>query len=71
MHFNPGSVYLDMENMQQVFPGVWRSEKRIFTQSLVPGDKTYSKSVLERDGKEFREWNPQRLLNAASRSFRS
>ena len=55
-----------MESFEQVFPGVWRKEKHIFTRNLLPGDKTYSKSLVSFKGQELREWNPFRSKPAAA-----
>lgn len=55
-----------MERMEQIFPGVWKKENRIFTQNLIPGDKTYCKNTVIFKGKEFREWNPYRSKPAAA-----
>ncbi|MFH1236811.1 MAG: fibrillarin-like rRNA/tRNA 2'-O-methyltransferase [Candidatus Aenigmatarchaeota archaeon] len=55
-----------MEKMEQIFPGVWRQGKHIFTRNLLPGDKTYCRTFVEADGHEFREWNPNRSKPAAA-----
>ncbi|MCX6817533.1 MAG: fibrillarin-like rRNA/tRNA 2'-O-methyltransferase [Candidatus Aenigmarchaeota archaeon] len=55
-----------MEKMEQVFPGVWKDGKHIFTKNLLPGDKTYCRTFVEEDGHEFREWNPNRSKPAAA-----
>ena len=55
-----------MEKMEQIFPGVWRQGKHIFTRNLLPGDKTYCRTFVEIDGHEFREWNPNRSKPAAA-----
>jgi fibrillarin-like pre-rRNA processing protein len=52
--------------MEQIFPGIWKKDGRIFTKNLVPGDKTYSKSLVTFEGEEFREWNPFRSKPAAA-----
>ncbi len=45
---------------------VTRKGKQLFTESLVPGDKTFAKSIHKKGGKEFREWNPYRSKAAAA-----
>lgn len=55
-----------MEKMEQIFPGVWRQGKHIFTRNLLPGDKTYCRTFVEAGGHEFREWNPHRSKPAAA-----
>ena len=52
--------------MNQIFPGVWKKGKHIFTRNLVPGDKTYCKKPIMLKGKEYREWNPNRSKPAAA-----
>lgn len=52
--------------MNQLFTGVWKDGKHLFTKNLLPGDKTYSKMLVgTRDG-EMREWNPFRSKPAAA-----
>jgi fibrillarin-like pre-rRNA processing protein len=52
--------------MNQAFKGIWRKGKHLFTKNLVPGDKTYSKSLIKWKNLEFREWNPYRSKPAAA-----
>jgi len=52
--------------MNQLFPGIWRKGKHLFTRNLIPGDKTYSKSLVSWKGSEYREWNPYRSKPAAA-----
>jgi fibrillarin-like pre-rRNA processing protein len=52
--------------MNQTFPGVWKKGKHIFTQNLIPGDKTYCKKPVIFKGQEFRDWNPNRSKPAAA-----
>jgi fibrillarin-like pre-rRNA processing protein len=55
-----------MAEFEQIFPGVWKSENKIFTKNLIPGDSTYARLVeVERIG-ELREWNPWRSKPAAA-----
>lgn len=52
--------------MKEVFPGVWKEGKHLFTLSLVPGDRAYCKKPVTVRGKEYREWNPNRSKPAAA-----
>jgi len=52
--------------MEEIFPGVFRKGKRIFTENLRPGQKVYGEDLLKEDGKEYREWIPYRSKLAAA-----
>jgi fibrillarin-like pre-rRNA processing protein len=52
--------------MKKVFPGVWKKGKQIFTESLIRGDKSFTKLLIKSGKKEFREWNPYRSKPAAA-----
>ena len=52
--------------MNQIFPGVWRSGKKIFTENAVPGDRTFTPLLVKKAGKEYREWDPNRSKPAAA-----
>ena len=52
--------------MKQIFPGVWKKGNRLFTKNLLPGDKTYTKTLLKFKGNEYREWDPYRSKPAAA-----
>ncbi|NIO22587.1 MAG: fibrillarin-like rRNA/tRNA 2'-O-methyltransferase [Candidatus Aenigmarchaeota archaeon] len=52
--------------MNRIFPGIWRKGSHLFTKNLVPGDRTYSKSLVSWKGSELREWNPYRSKPAAA-----
>ncbi|HEC76380.1 MAG TPA: fibrillarin-like rRNA/tRNA 2'-O-methyltransferase [Thermoplasmatales archaeon] len=46
--------------MKEIFPGVYRRDKKIFTKNLVPGKKVYNEKLVREGGKEYRSWNPYR-----------
>lgn len=48
------------------FPGILCSGQRLFTRSLLPGDKSFAKSLVKIKGSEHREWNPYRSKAAAA-----
>jgi fibrillarin-like pre-rRNA processing protein len=52
--------------MREVFPGVWKRGKQLFTLSLVKGDSTYAKSLLRQDKNDYREWDPGKSKPAAA-----
>jgi len=52
--------------MKQIFPRVWRKSEKIFTETLIPGDKSFTKLLLKSGKKEFREWNPYRSKPSAA-----
>ncbi len=52
--------------MKEVFPGVYKEGKRLFTKSLTPGIKVYGERLLRFRGEEYREWNPRRSKLAAA-----
>lgn len=52
--------------MREAFKGVWMDRRRIFTASLVPHDVSFAKSTIMKDGREFREWDPERSKPAAA-----
>jgi len=43
--------------MKEIFPGVFKEGKRLFTLSLVKNGSAYAKSILKSGKKEFREWD--------------
>lgn len=52
--------------MNQIFPDVWRDGNKLFTENMLPGDKTYCKNLVRIGKKEFREWDPFRSKPAAA-----
>ncbi len=46
--------------MKEIFPGVWREGKKLYTENAVPGRKVYNEKLLKDKNKEFREWAPER-----------
>lgn len=52
--------------MREIYPGVWKKGKQLFTKALIKGDSTYAKSILTKDGDEFREWDPNKSKPAAA-----
>ncbi len=45
---------------QSQYIGVFEKEKKLYTLNLVPGRQVYGESLVEENGKEYREWNPRR-----------
>ncbi len=52
--------------MKEVFPGVYKEGKRLFTRNLVPGTRVYGERLVKVNGIEYREWNPRRSKLAAA-----
>lgn len=52
--------------MKEIFPGVFRSGKELFTVNLVPGKRVYGERLTLHNKIEFREWVPQRSKLAAA-----
>ena len=51
--------------MKQIFPGVWKEGRTLFTKSLVPTKKEFTRTVIK--GKtEYREWDHRRSKAAAA-----
>lgn len=55
-----------MINMRQVFPGVWKRGKELFTKNLVPGISFYGEELVKVKGSEYRKWDPYRSKPAAA-----
>ncbi len=52
--------------MKEAFPGVFKEGKRLFTENIKPGKKAYGEKLLPYQGKELREWDPERSKLAAA-----
>jgi fibrillarin-like pre-rRNA processing protein len=52
--------------MQEIFPGVWKKGRSLYTKSLVPGEKGFTRSILKTGDGEYREWDPRRSKAAAA-----
>jgi fibrillarin-like pre-rRNA processing protein len=52
--------------MERLFQGVFREGKRLYTKNLVPGSRVYGEWLEERDGVEYRSWNPYRSKMAVA-----
>ena len=52
--------------MEQIFPGLWRGVKKLFTENHFPGKTQYAKSILHKNKKEYREWDPFHSKMAAA-----
>ncbi|MBI4019615.1 MAG: fibrillarin-like rRNA/tRNA 2'-O-methyltransferase [Candidatus Aenigmarchaeota archaeon] len=45
--------------MNEIFPGVFRDGKKLYTINFAPGRKVYGEKLIKKDV-EFREWTPER-----------
>lgn len=52
--------------MERLAPGVWRDGDRLLTENLVPGTQVYGEHLVDRDGVQYRAWNPKRSKLAAA-----
>src|SRR3989344_7490580 len=52
--------------MQEIFPGLFKEGKKLYTLNLIPGNTQYAKTVLKKHGKEYREWDPFHSKMAAA-----
>ncbi len=52
--------------MKSVFPGVWKKGRQLFTRALVKGDSAYAKSLVTKEGNDYREWDPNKSKPAAA-----
>ncbi len=52
--------------MKELFPGVWKDGRKLFTKSLVRNDRTYARSVVKKGKLEYREWDPDKSKPAAA-----
>lgn len=51
--------------MKQIFPGIFKQGKSLYTVNKIPGSKVYGERLLKKD-KEYREWDPTRSKLAAA-----
>ncbi len=52
--------------MKEIFPGVWREGRKLYTLSAAVGKRVYGEKLVKQQGKEFREWIPERSKLAAA-----
>ncbi len=52
--------------MEQLQPGIFQEGEKIYTLNATPGYSHYGENLVERGGKEYREWNPHRSKAAAA-----
>jgi fibrillarin-like pre-rRNA processing protein len=52
--------------MDEQFPGVFTQNDALFTENAVPGVDVYGERLIEHDGVEYREWQPDRSKAAAA-----
>lgn len=51
---------------KEIFPGVWKEGKKLYTLNAVPGKRVYGEKLVKAQGKEVREWVPERSKIAAA-----
>ena len=52
--------------MKEIFPGVFRDGKDLFTVSLAPGKRVYGELIVKKGSVEYRSWDPTRSKLAAA-----
>ncbi len=52
--------------MKEIFNGIFKSGKKLYTQNLIPGEKVYGENLIRKGKKEYREWSPERSKLAAA-----
>jgi len=52
--------------MDEIFPGVFEKEGKLFTKNLVPGNKVYGEKLVQKNDVEYRQWDVFRSKLAAS-----
>ncbi len=52
--------------MKEIFPGIFKSGRDLFTKNLIPGKKVYGEKLVLHGKQEYREWVPQRSKLAAA-----
>jgi len=55
-----------MSKNRKQFEGIFWIKDKLATQNLVPGKSVYGERLINKDGKEFRFWNPTRSKPAAA-----
>ncbi len=51
--------------MDEILPGLYREGGKLYTASADPGTSVYGERTLEKDGREYREWDTRRSKLAA------
>ena len=46
--------------MKQIFEGIYTDGKSIYTKNLIVGKKVYKEKLIQKNGNEYREWDPYR-----------
>ncbi len=52
--------------MKEIFSGIYKDGREIFTPNAVPGSKVYGEKLIKQNGKEYRHWDPTRSKLAAA-----
>lgn len=52
--------------MEEFQPGIYRENRNLYTRNANRGGKVYGEALVQRNGEEFREWNPSRSKAAAA-----
>lgn len=52
--------------MREIFENVYREGEKVYTENLDPGKDVYGEELVKRDGREYREWKPDRSKLSAA-----
>ena len=52
--------------MEEIQPGIWKEGNKIYTENQLPGEKVYSETLVQKDGLEYRNWQPSRSKAGAA-----
>ncbi len=52
--------------MNEVTPGIYTEDDRLYTENLVPGTAVYGEDLVDHQGAEYRYWDPDRSKAAAA-----
>lgn len=52
--------------MKEIFPGIFKEGRELFTMNLVPGKRVYGERLVKKGKLEYRAWDPTRSKLAAA-----
>ena len=52
--------------MKEIYPGIFKEEKNLFTVNMMPGKKVYDEKLIIKNGIEYRSWDRERSKLAAA-----
>lgn len=52
--------------MEEIQPGIHKEGNKIYTENQLPGEKVYSETLVQKNGLEYRNWQPSRSKAGAA-----